>query len=284
MHSCVFFLFLGVRPLASANIGNAPVTELDSWVPRHAPHTDVVVFGMQESTYGAAPPVATGEDLDAEQQAALQSAVAKEEINEAKEAVSKKTKAETAKTAAAATAKDHEHDDDDMDSDDDDDHGKSISGSMDSSSSSHDQGGPKVPGSQHLLTAIAAHLGPDFELLASVMRGQMRIRAYVRKALRPECVNLETGAENTGLGGVVANKGGQVLKFELRGTTMVFVNAHLAAHENAKHCAARDDSVAEVLHGVRLGPDKTQDLTQFDHLFWFGDLNYRVEPPAEVRF
>jgi len=270
--------------LASANIGNAPVTELDSWVPRHAPHTDVVVFGMQESTYGAAPPVASGEDLNSEQQAALQSAVAKEELKEAKEAVSRKTKAEAAKTAAAAaaTAKEDEDDDDDDDDSDDDDAKSNPGGSMDSSSSSQKDQGPKVPGSQHLLTAIAQHLGPDFELLASVMRGQMRIRAYVRKALRKECTHLETGAENTGLGGVVANKGGQVLKFELRGTTLVFVNAHLAAHENAKHCAARDDSVAEVLQGVRLGADRTQDLTQFDHVFWFGDLNYRVEPPAEV--
>ena len=55
------------RP-ASANVGNAPVAELDSWVPRHAPHTDLVVFGMQESTYGSA---------EAADQSAIDPAVAK---------------------------------------------------------------------------------------------------------------------------------------------------------------------------------------------------------------
>jgi hypothetical protein len=36
---------------ASANLGNAAILEMDSWIPKNAPHTDLVVFGLQESTY-----------------------------------------------------------------------------------------------------------------------------------------------------------------------------------------------------------------------------------------
>ena len=40
--------------IASANVGNAAIKEMDTWLPVNAPHTDVVVFGLQESTYGTA--------------------------------------------------------------------------------------------------------------------------------------------------------------------------------------------------------------------------------------
>jgi hypothetical protein len=240
---------------------------------------------MQESTYGAAPPVATaGEGLDATHDATLKAALAKEELKDAKDAVKrskKHKKTAVAKTAAAAAA-DDDGEQDSEDEDDDNTNAENGAGGVGVASSLSFDQAPKVPGSQHLLSAIAQQLGPDFELLAHVMRGQMRIRAYVRKSLRKECTAIETGAENTGLGGVVANKGGQALKFELRGTSLVFVNAHLAAHESAKKCDARNANVAEVLHGLRFGADKRHDLTQFDHVFWFGDLNYRLEPPHEV--
>ena len=38
----------------------------------------------------------------------------------------------------------------------------------------------------------------------------------------------------------------------------------------------------QILNGIRLG-DKRFDLTQFDHVFWCGDLNYRLEPPGESK-
>ena len=107
----------------------------------------------------------------------------------------------------------------------------------------------------------------------------MRLRIYVRMELLGEVSDVETGAENTGLGHVLANKGGQAIKFVLRGTSFVFVSSHLAAHESAEKCMRRNEDVAEIFHGVRFG-NKKYDLMQFDHVFWNGDLNYRVEVPS----
>ena len=41
--------------------------------------------------------------------------------------------------------------------------------------------------------------------------------------------------------------------------------------------------MAEIFHGIRFG-NKKYDFLQFDHVFWNGDLNYRIEvPPAALK-
>ena len=55
--------------------------------------------------------------------------------------------------------------------------------------------------------------------------------------------NLVKGSENTGVGGVWNNKGGQAISFTLNQTTsLCFVNSHLAAHEGqVRHRQDRPD-------------------------------------------
>ena len=61
-------------------------------------------------------------------------------------------------------------------------------------------------------------------------------------------------AENVGLGGLGANKGGQLLALRLAGsTTLTFVSAHLNAHEGEAKRKRRNDDVAEILSGARAG-------------------------------
>lgn len=120
-------------------------------------------------------------------------------------------------------------------------------------------------------------------LCAPCVSSQMRLRIFVRMELLDEVTDVEAGAENTGLGHVIANKGGQAIKFVLRGTSFVFVSSHLAAHESAAKCQRRNEDVAEIFHGIRFG-NKKYDFLQFDHVFWNGDLNYRIEvPPAALK-
>ncbi|CAM9879346.1 unnamed protein product, partial [Phaeothamnion confervicola] len=88
----------------------------------------------------------------------------------------------------------------------------------------------------------------------------------------------EVAAENTGIGKVVANKGGLACKIKLRGTTLCFVSCHLQAHAGAAHLDRRNKSCAEILQGARLGPRRRLDLdAQFHHVFVFGDMNYRID-------
>ena len=92
----------------------------------------------------------------------------------------------------------------------------------------------------HLIRSIQRHLGVSYYQVANVRRVQMRLLVYSRVELKDEISDVETAAENTGaLGGYLPNKGGQAAKFTLRGTSLCFVNSHLAAHEGESKCMQR---------------------------------------------
>ncbi|CAK4718057.1 unnamed protein product [Aphanomyces euteiches] len=88
--------------------------------------------------------------------------------------------------------------------------------------------------------------------------------------------NVEKITEATGVGNVIGNKGGVVLKLHVNTRSFCFVNCHLAAHEAQKFLERRNNDVAEILNGARLGQKSIELDHQFDHAFWFGDMNYRV--------
>lgn len=79
----------------------------------------------------------------------------------------------------------------------------------------------------------------------------------------------------TGLGNVLGNKAGVACAFEYRSTTsFAFVTSHLAARYDRLRQRANDFSAT--CAGLRLGLRSLEFLHTYDHVFWFGDLNYRV--------
>uniref|UniRef100_A0A7S2RZJ1 C2 domain-containing protein n=1 Tax=Rhizochromulina marina TaxID=1034831 RepID=A0A7S2RZJ1_9STRA len=249
--------------VASANLGNGAIEEMDSWVPKHAPHTDIVVFGLQESTYGSA-------DASHIKLAEKDEKLVMEEVNAS-------LKLSTVNAASRDMENDEEADPPPEEKDD-------VEASRDQpSAGAEEEAVPDskfVNGDKHLLRSLQAQLGSEFTLLQRVRRLQMRIRVYVRDSLMKDIEEVEVGAENTGFAGVGANKGGQVVKLKILNTTIMFVSSHLAAHEGK--CGARNDNVEEIMRGVRFG-DKRKDMTQFDHVVWCGDLNYRLTPPGDEK-
>merc|ERR1711871_1276068 len=77
---------------------------------------------------------------------------------------------------------------------------------------------------------------------------------------------------------IVGNKGGLLVRFVCGDTSLAFVSCHLAAHEGEKHRRARNDNCYEVLEGARVGIETLDVVPQTHHVFWMGDLNYRLEP------
>lgn len=107
---------------------------------------------------------------------------------------------------------------------------------------------------------------------------------HISRVMRTECVT-----EATGIGNVVGNKGGVALKLTLDDTSFCFVSCHLAAHEGAKFLQQRNDDVAEIMRNI--DRNKVHGLPvmhRYDHLFWLGDLNYRLDLkrvlPAAVKW
>ncbi|XP_061680806.1 phosphatidylinositol 3,4,5-trisphosphate 5-phosphatase 1 [Syngnathoides biaculeatus] len=84
----------------------------------------------------------------------------------------------------------------------------------------------------------------------------------------------------TGIANTLGNKGAVGVSFMFNGTSFGFVNSHLTSGSEKK--LRRNQNYLNILRFLNLGDKKLNpfDIThQFTHLFWLGDLNYRVDLP-----
>ncbi|KAM9385055.1 phosphatidylinositol 3,4,5-trisphosphate 5-phosphatase 1 [Pholidichthys leucotaenia] len=85
----------------------------------------------------------------------------------------------------------------------------------------------------------------------------------------------------TGIANTLGNKGAVGVSFMFNGTSFGFVNSHLTSGSEKK--LRRNQNYTNILRFLNLGDKKLNsfDIThKFTHLFWLGDLNYRVEFPS----
>ncbi|CDO74365.1 hypothetical protein BN946_scf184355.g13 [Trametes cinnabarina] len=133
---------------------------------------------------------------------------------------------------------------------------------------------------QHELQRV----GP-YELLTKERLMGIYLAVFVHREAKPLVRGLSKSAVTTGLiGGRVGNKGGVGVSVNLGGTTLLFINAHLAAHEGKVHHRLADLAKikAELSVDDFLTPQDprfmAEDITdRFDFTFIFGDLNFRLD-------
>eukprot|EP00457_Paulinella_chromatophora_P002789 gb/GEZN01002794.1/.p1 GENE.gb/GEZN01002794.1/~~gb/GEZN01002794.1/.p1 ORF type:complete len:647 (-),score=125.45 gb/GEZN01002794.1/:418-2331(-) len=123
---------------------------------------------------------------------------------------------------------------------------------------------------------LQANIGPDYECVKMVSMWQIRLVVFAHVKHLPFIHRVEGSTEATGVGGVMGNKGGVALSFSLHDSAFCFVNSHLAAHQDK--VKRRNADVREVLKGIKMGfKHKLDILNQYHHVFWMGDLNYRLD-------
>uniref|UniRef100_A0A9J7YKP6 phosphatidylinositol-3,4,5-trisphosphate 5-phosphatase n=1 Tax=Cyprinus carpio carpio TaxID=630221 RepID=A0A9J7YKP6_CYPCA len=86
----------------------------------------------------------------------------------------------------------------------------------------------------------------------------------------------------TGIANALGNKGAVGVSFMFNRTSFGFVNSHLTSGSEKK--LRRNQNYVSILRFLNLGDKKLNpfDIThRFTHLFWLGDLNYRVDLPAQ---
>lgn len=168
--------------------------------------------------------------------------------------------------------------------------------SIESSTSSIQNGAAAVLGSDFYLVKLHHLIQPFININYFVLicvqvkqnkRAGQLLLVYARNSLRGEISKVESSAENTGFLKVFPNKGALCTSLRLRGTRLSFVSCHLAAHEGFQRCQMRNESIKEILAGIHsTGRDNcTSSIRQVQtldpsltahHMFWLGDLNYRV--------
>lgn len=131
---------------------------------------------------------------------------------------------------------------------------------------------------------LTKHFGSDYELVDVCSMWQIRSVIFATKSYARLIHSVYHAQEASGIGGVMGNKGGTAIAFYIRNTSFCFVNAHLAAHQHK--VLKRNDDVREIIEGINmtskakpsgLHTSKLHITNQYDHIFWGGDLNYRLD-------
>lgn len=134
---------------------------------------------------------------------------------------------------------------------------------------------PHTECSKDWMATLRSVLGSDYKVVLGITRGQMRLAVFVRMDVEKAISDVNSGSEATGVGNVIPNKGGVCIALKFWDTSLCFVNCHLAAHEG--QCEARNGNYREIVGNMRINDQNIDILNQFHHVFWFGDLNYRLD-------
>ncbi|XP_051981507.1 inositol polyphosphate 5-phosphatase K [Xyrauchen texanus] len=86
---------------------------------------------------------------------------------------------------------------------------------------------------------------------------------------------IQTQTTRTGLGGIWGNKGGVSASMTVFGHSICFLNCHLPAHmENSEQ---RMEDFESILQQQQFEGQAAMGVLDHDVVFWFGDLNFRIE-------
>ncbi|GLU05451.1 hypothetical protein SLE2022_225520 [Rubroshorea leprosula] len=111
---------------------------------------------------------------------------------------------------------------------------------------------------------------------------------WVRKRLRRHINNLKVSPVGVGLMGYMGNKGSVSVSMSLFQSRLCFVCSHLTSGQKDGAEQRRNADVHEIIRRTHfssiLEVDQPRTIASHDQIFWFGDLNYRLNMlDAEVR-
>ncbi|WOG90137.1 hypothetical protein DCAR_0209380 [Daucus carota subsp. sativus] len=114
------------------------------------------------------------------------------------------------------------------------------------------------------------------------------ISVWVRRRLRRHINNLEVAPVGVGLMGYMGNKGSVSVSMSLFQTRLCFVCSHLTSGHKEGYEQRRNSDVYEIIRRTQFSSafeaNKPLTIPSHDQVFWFGDLNYRINmPDSDVR-
>jgi endonuclease/exonuclease/phosphatase family metal-dependent hydrolase len=126
------------------------------------------------------------------------------------------------------------------------------------------------------LTYFDRVIGTDvFMCLCHHGLSQIRMYIYIRRDMLSLISGVHVGDEATGFGNVMANKGGVAISMTVGNQSVCFVNSHLAAHQ--ENSEQRNQQYSDLVRGLHVGSPRFDLISQFNHVIWMGDLNYRID-------
>ncbi|WOK92743.1 type I inositol polyphosphate 5-phosphatase 2-like [Canna indica] len=125
-----------------------------------------------------------------------------------------------------------------------------------------------------------------FRVVSKQMVG-IYISVWVCRRLRRHINNLKVSPVGVGLMGYMGNKGSVSVSMTLFQTRLCFVCSHLTSGHKEGDQQKRNSDVYDILQRTQfcsMNASHPQTIPAHDRIFWFGDLNYRLNlPDAEIR-
>lgn len=126
-------------------------------------------------------------------------------------------------------------------------------------------------------------LGPSHVLLHSTYLGTLHLAIFLRRDLIWFCSVPEDDSLSVRPGTAFRTKGAVAISFCIFGTSLLFITSHLTAHQ--QKVKERVQDVKRIIHALDLPRNlnvrhKSKDVTtNFDCVFFCGDLNFRLSEP-----
>ncbi|XP_028315920.1 inositol polyphosphate phosphatase-like 1b [Gouania willdenowi] len=131
---------------------------------------------------------------------------------------------------------------------------------------------------EHIKATLRSYTHIDFKQVAVQSLWNMRLAVFVKPQLESRVSHVTSGSVKTGLGNTLGNKGAVGVSFLFNGTSFGFVNCHLTS--GSEKVLRRNQNFVDILRLLSLGDKQLAafDISlRFTHLFWCGDLNYRLD-------
>uniref|UniRef100_A0A3B4ZJ40 phosphatidylinositol-3,4,5-trisphosphate 5-phosphatase n=1 Tax=Stegastes partitus TaxID=144197 RepID=A0A3B4ZJ40_9TELE len=131
---------------------------------------------------------------------------------------------------------------------------------------------------EHIKATLRSYTHTDFKQVAVQSLWNMRLAVFVKPEHESRISHVNTASVKTGLGNTLGNKGAVGISFLFNGTSFGFVNCHLTS--GSEKVLRRNQNFVDILRLLSLGDKQLGafDISlRFTHLFWCGDLNYRLD-------
>uniref|UniRef100_A0A8C6NJ13 phosphatidylinositol-3,4,5-trisphosphate 5-phosphatase n=1 Tax=Nothobranchius furzeri TaxID=105023 RepID=A0A8C6NJ13_NOTFU len=131
---------------------------------------------------------------------------------------------------------------------------------------------------EHVKATLRSYTQVDFKLVAVQSLWNIRLAVFVKPEHESGISHVNTASVKTGLGNTLGNKGAVGVSFLFNGTSFGFVNCHLTS--GSDKVLRRNQNFVDILRLLSLGDKQLSgfDISlRFTHLFWCGDLNYRLD-------
>ncbi|XP_067853325.1 phosphatidylinositol 3,4,5-trisphosphate 5-phosphatase 2-like isoform X1 [Heptranchias perlo] len=118
----------------------------------------------------------------------------------------------------------------------------------------------------------------DFKVVATQSLWSIKIAVLIKPDHENRVSHVNISSVKTGIANTFGNKGAVGVSFLFNGTSLGFVNCHLTS--GSEKVLRRNQNYLDILRLSSLGDKQLSSFDialRFTHIFWFGDLNYRLD-------